>query len=215
MGLSTTEGTVTAGAGAKRPAETRRSNRRVQILRRAAHLFLNRGFEGTTMDDIAGALKITKPALYYYFESKQELLAAIMRHSLDLLDLVREEAIARCPGHEDRLRRVIHEQALGITSAGDAAFVILSIEEAKSLLPKDRREITSRQRIQFDFLRETLDGLKTEGRLYDVNTTVATFTLVGMVPWIAKWYRSGTRLTPELVADEITNLVLQSVLKAE
>jgi AcrR family transcriptional regulator len=213
MAPPTTRETVTVGGSGKAPAAARRSIRRVQILRRAAHLFLKRGFEGTTLDDIAGALKLTKPALYYYFESKQELLAAIIHHSLDLLDEVREETIAQCPGHEDRLRRIIHKQTLGITRADDAAFGILYIEEAKSLLAKDRREITARQRIHFDFLRETLDGLKTEGRLYDVNTTVATFTLIGMVPWISKWYRPGTQLTPELVADEITKLVLQSVVK--
>jgi AcrR family transcriptional regulator len=215
MGTATTKGAKVARVNGGKAGSSRRIRRRDQILRTAAQLFVKRGFEATTMDDIARACKMTKPGLYYYFAGKQELLAAIMHHALDVLDEVRQETISLCPTHEERLRRFAHEHALAVTRADDAAFNNLFLEQANALTAKDRREITERQRVHFDFLRETLDGLKAEGRLHELNTTVATFTLIGMVPWISKWYRPGSSLTPELVADEMTDLVLRSVLKNE
>jgi AcrR family transcriptional regulator len=194
---------------------TRRSNRRTQILRKTARLFLENGFDATSMGQIAHRNKISEPGLYYHFTSKQDLLAAIMHLALDHVDQLREEAIAHSQSHEDRLRRMIHEHVLGVTRADVAAFTILSVDEANALLPKDRREITLRKRAYFDFIRGTLDGLKAEGRLYDLDTTAAAFTLLGMVLWIAKWYRRGGRLTAEQVADEVTKQALQSVIRPE
>jgi AcrR family transcriptional regulator len=210
-----TKETVTVGTSAKRPAATRRSNRRVQILRRAAHLFLKRGFEGTSMDDIAGALKITKPALYYYFKSKQHLLAAIIDHAQDILQARLQEVIETSTTDEELLHRALHMHALGITHADDAAYSLLGIEETRYLLPADRRRISRRKKEYIDFIRDTLNRLKAQGKLRHVETTAAAYSLAAIVLWIPKWYKRGGRLSAQEVADEIANLALQLVIGDE
>jgi AcrR family transcriptional regulator len=52
-----------------------------KIICAAYHLFLTRGYSGTTMDEIAAALGVTKPALYQYFPGKEDLYAAVAEHS--------------------------------------------------------------------------------------------------------------------------------------
>lgn len=52
-------------------------DRRIEVLRVAAQLFNQQGFHQTTLDQIASALKVTKPALYYYAKNKEELLNGI------------------------------------------------------------------------------------------------------------------------------------------
>src|SRR5512133_1506997 len=54
---------------------------RKKIIEAAYNLFLSRGYAGTTMDGIAGALGVTKPALYQYFPGKEELYAAVAEHA--------------------------------------------------------------------------------------------------------------------------------------
>jgi AcrR family transcriptional regulator len=51
-----------------------------KIIGTAYHLFLTKGYRGTTMDDIAGALGVTRPALYQYFPGKEELFGAVAEH---------------------------------------------------------------------------------------------------------------------------------------
>ena len=120
----------------------RRPSRRDEILRRAAHLFLERGFE----IDLAGGRRtrligISKAGLYYHFNSKQELLAAIISYAQDIHeDEVRKVLTDSSADDEEELRRLIHAHALMMTHEDDAAFAILAVDEMRSLLPADRAQ---------------------------------------------------------------------------
>ncbi len=74
----------------------RRPSRRDEILRRAAHLFLEKGFEIASLMDVADAIGISKAGLYYHFESKQGLLAAIINYGHEILELEFEKQLADC-----------------------------------------------------------------------------------------------------------------------
>lgn len=197
------------------PKSTRSSNRRLEIIRTTAHLFVDCGFETTSMGDIAEANDISKPGLYYHFESKQELLAAIIDLGHDWLESDLERIVATVGDPEERLRRIIRGHALGVTKADDAVFSILAIEEIHSLLPADRARIARRKRAYVDLIADTLGELEAMGRTWDMDTMAAAYTIAGMVLWIPKWYQPGGRLSPEQVADEVWGLVLRSVLKQE
>jgi hypothetical protein len=63
-------------------------------------------------------------------------------------------------------------------------------------------------RVYFDLVRGTLDELHAAGRLADVDRTVATFSLIGMILWLPRWFRQDGRLTQDHVAENIANLAL-------
>ncbi len=202
-------------AGAKSPSIRlrRRPSRRDEILRTAAHVILERGFELISLVDVAGACEISKAGLYYHFRSKQELLAAIISYAQDLHEEeVRNVLAVSSADDAEDLRRLIHSHAMMMTQEDDAAFAILAVDEMRSLLPADRAQVARRKRSYLGVIRERLERLAAAGRLRDVDITTATHTLAGMVLWLPKWYRQGGRLSAEEMADEVTKLAMHAVL---
>jgi hypothetical protein len=95
---------------------------------------------------------------------------------------------------------------------GDGAITIL-VDEITALTPAQSRKITRRKRAHFDHLRELLNKLKSEGMLQDVDTTVATFSLLGMINWLSRWFKQDGALTEEQIAEEIVKIALNGLLR--
>ncbi len=189
------------------------NHRKTKILRQAAKIFIENGFDATSMNQIAERCQITKPGLYYHFKSKQDLLYSVMSVALDVLEKNTLAATLAATNHEDRLRRIINTHARIVTEEGDGAFTILVTQEASALAADDRRVIQRRMRAHLDLVRATLEALREEGRLRPVDSSVAAFSILGMVVWIARWYRRSGHLTSREVADQITDLATAAVLR--
>lgn len=193
---------------------SRDRNRRSRLLQRAAPVFLKHGYEATSMNLIAETVEVTKPGLYYHFKSKQELLFSIMSAAMDHLERVTREATLTAGDNEERLRKIIAGHARSITHEHEGAFTLLVIDLAHVLPPEDRRLIDHRKRAYFELVRATLEQLRKEGKLRaGLDETVATFSLLGMVMWITKWFQPDGRLSDEEVAAQITELALAAVIR--
>lgn len=194
----------------RRPS-TRLTTKRSEICRTAARVFRDRGFDGTSVSDVAHALKMTKAGLYHYFTGKEALLFEIISYGLDeVRDEVAEPARAiRDP--EVRLRELVLRHARIVTRAHGA--VASLVDETRALPAPERRRLEERMRVYFDLMRSTLAELKHAGKLRDVDVSVAAFGVLGMVLWLPRWYRHGGRLTEEQVAEEIANLALGGLLR--
>ncbi len=184
--------------------------RRAAMCRTAAQIFRDRGFDATSVSDIARALGLTKAGLYHHFESKEALLFEIMMFGMDK---VRDEVVLpvrtiRDP--EERLRQLIVRHAR-ITTRGQGAVAHLG-DEIRALPPSARKQIEQRMHVYLDLVRGTLDELKAAGRLRPVDRTVAAFSIIGMILWLPRWFRADGRLTQEQVADGVANLALGGLL---
>jgi hypothetical protein len=84
-----------------------------------------------------------------------------------------------------------------------------------SLTTSHRRTITARKRAYLDFIRETLEALAAEGKLRSVDTTIAAFSLLGMILWIARWYRRDGKIGLEEALKDYVELGMSAVLKPE
>ena len=196
---------------ATRNPTTQIDSRRAEICRTAAQIFQERGFDATSVSDIARALSMTKAGLYHYFSSKEALLFEIMMFGLERVHdevLVPVRAI-RDP--EVRLRQLIVRHAR-ITTRARGAVTVLS-DETRALPAAQRQKIERRMRVYVDLVRDTLAEIRATGRLRDVDPTVATFSLIGMILWFPRWFRHDGRLTPEVAADEIANMALGGLLQ--
>lgn len=174
---------------------------------------LERGYDATSVNDIARALGMTKAGLYHYIRGKEALLFEIISFGLDQVrdEVVRPVQALRDP--EERLRQLVARHALIITRAHGA--VAHLTDEVRALPTPMRRKINQRMRAYFDLVRETLGELKAAGRLRDVDLTVAAFGIVGTVIWFPRWFRPGGRLTAEQASAEIASLALASVLRPQ
>ncbi len=178
----------------------------------AAQLFVEKGVGATSLSDIAKTLNITKAGLYYYFESKQELLYRIVELGLDnvkdeVLDPAREIADA-----EKRLKFIILNHAR-LAAEGNHAVIIVS-HEMNSLSFTQREAVLKRRREYFDFVRDTLVEIQDSGKLHDVDLTTATFTLFGMILWLSRWYRPGGKLSVEKVCEDVCEMALKGLLRS-
>src|SRR5450432_3550709 len=150
--------------------------RAAEVFRTAAEVILQKGYDATSVSDIAGALGITKAGLYHYIHGKTQLLFDIMQYGLDQLDREVAQPAKEISDAETRLRFMIAMHAR-IVTRGHGAVTIL-VDEARALTPAQNRKIKLRKRGYFDFLRNTLDELTSEGKLRDVDVTVAAFSLL-------------------------------------
>jgi AcrR family transcriptional regulator len=189
------------------------NERLAEIYRTAAQIILRKGYDATSVNDIANALGMTKAGLYHYISGKKELLFDIMNFGLDELD---EEVAAPARAISDaeaRLRFMISSHAQLVTR-GQGAITIL-VDEVTALSPTQCRKITRRKREYFDYLRDLLEELKSDGRLQDVDATAATFSLLGMINWLSRWFRQDGPLTAEQAAAEIVKIALGGLLRQD
>jgi TetR/AcrR family transcriptional regulator, cholesterol catabolism regulator len=189
------------------------NERLAEIYRTAAQIILRKGYDATSVNDIANALGMTKAGLYHYISGKKELLFDIMNFGLDELEEEVSIPARAINDAEARLRFLIASHAQLVTR-GQGAITIL-VDEVTALTPAQCRKITHRKREYFDYLRDLLDELKSEGRLHDVDTTAATFCLLGMINWLSRWFRQDGDLTAEEAAAEIVKIALNGLLRPE
>ncbi|HWP45229.1 MAG TPA: TetR/AcrR family transcriptional regulator [Blastocatellia bacterium] len=186
-----------------------------EIYRVAARIICEKGYDATSMNDIAEAVGITKAGIYHHIPGKKDLLFQIMNYGMDELD---EEVIfpARAVADaEERLRTIITNHVRLITSRSTPQGnnpVTIIVDEVAGLTPAHRRKIDQRKRAYVDLIRDTLKQLKEEGKLSDVDVTTAAFSLLGMILWLSRWYNPGGRLSPEEVSEEITKIALGGIL---
>jgi AcrR family transcriptional regulator len=188
------------------------NNERVaEIYRTAAQIILRKGYDATSVNDIANAVGMTKAGLYHYINGKKELLFDIMNFGLGELD---EEVATPAKAIHDpaaRLRFIVDAHARLVTR-GQGAITIL-VDEVTALTPAQQRKITQSKRAYFDFLRGTLDELKVAGKMQDVDTTAAAFSLLGMINWLSRWFQQGGALTEEQAAEQIVKIALHGLLR--
>jgi AcrR family transcriptional regulator len=187
------------------------NERLAEIYRTAAQIILRKGYDATSVNDIANALGMTKAGLYHYINGKKELLFDIMNFGLWELD---EEVAAPAREISDpaaRLRFIVNAHARLVTR-GRGAITIL-VDEVTALTPAQQRKITQSKRKYFDFLRGTLDELKAAGKMQDVHTTAAAFSLLGMINWLSRWFQQGGALDEEQAAEQIVRIALHGLLR--
>jgi AcrR family transcriptional regulator len=186
-------------------------SRRVEICRTAAQIFRDRGYDATSVSDIARALGMTKAGLYHYFDSKEALLFEIMTYGLER---VRDEVVLPVRGiadPEERLRQIVLRHAR-IATNGRGAVAHLG-DEIRALPPAGRKQIEERMRYYLEMVRDTLAELKADGRLRDVDPTVAAFSLLGMILWLPRWFRQDGRLSQERVATDLADMALGGLIQ--
>jgi len=199
----------------KRQSRLSGTERVDQIYRVAAQIICEQGFDATSMSDIADAVGITKAGIYHFVPSKKELLFAIMSYGMDTLEAVVINPAREIADAEQRLRAIIttHSMLIARASNDDGHDpVTILVEEELGLSPAHRRKIKQRKRIYLDLIRSTLSELKAEGKLKEVNVTAAAFSLLGMIMWLARWFRPDGELSRDQVAEEICKIALGGIL---
>jgi TetR/AcrR family transcriptional regulator, cholesterol catabolism regulator len=172
-----------------------------------------KGYEATSMNDIAEAVGLTKAGIYHYIRGKEDLLFEIMSYAMDMVDQDVMGPAQEIGDAEQRLHTIIERHAKRILEVGGAVTILL--EEMYALTPAHRRIIRARKRAYFDLVRQTLEELAVEGKLRDINPAIGTFALFGMINWISRWYHPDGKLTPQETLKDFFKVAVSAVMKNE
>ena len=183
------------------------NNRRDALLRAAARLFVDKGFDATTTRDIAEAVGMRSGSPFYHFRSKHELLKAAIIDGLETGYQLMQAAINGIDDPEQRLRTMIRTH-LGNLLQGECQAPLL-LYESRSLDAPARAEIGSiADRYQRPW-QTTLDELAACDKLRNASPPVRLF-LFGMLNWSKQWYRADGAQS----LDELTDCVCSMLLIA-
>lgn len=181
-----------------------REQKQLAVLHAAVRLFNQKGFRNTSLDDIARALRITKPTLYNYFASKEEILFASVRLGCDMIE--RAAAVANGPGGgRERLRRLMLAYAEVMTM--DFGRCVILIDEHE-LSPESRAEFRSLKRAIDSRLRDLVEDGMRDGSIAPGDVKLTSFTIAGALNWIGHWYEpEGEASAAEVAAAVVDRLV--------
>jgi AcrR family transcriptional regulator len=160
----------------KSPRAEPKRYRREMILAVATELFEARGFHGVGIDDIGSAAGITGPGVYRHFQSKQEVLAAIIERATDALLSGGTEIASRYEGREalERLARFHADWVLSNRSAG-----LVYFQESKNLEPNVGRRLRGRQRLYLDAWSKPLAELRPD--LAERERVLAVYAAINLI----------------------------------
>jgi AcrR family transcriptional regulator len=184
------------------------SGKKEAVLRTAVQMFIDRGYRQTSLDDIAEKLKITKPALYYYFHNKEEIYLECYRRGIALTQQSLERIRAHRGSGLEKAAGFI--QTYAVIIAGDFGRFLVR-QDDRELSPKAQSEVHAEKRKIDRSLRSFIEQGIADCSVRPCNVRLAAFSLAGAIHSLATWFEPGGALTAEEIAIEFAQTLTQGL----
>jgi AcrR family transcriptional regulator len=190
-------------------AAQRREARRDEIMKRAAQLIEKQGYSQTSVGDIAQHVGMSKPTIYHYFHSKEEILYSIHDTWTSWLLSEHEATCARIDDPLEQLRELF-VSFLEVTKERRAQ-VRVFFAHFDELKGDYRRRIEERRRELSDTMQSLIARSVSAGQLRDVDSRLAMLCISGIFNWAPYWYRPRGGKSPRELADFVFELVIDGL----
>ncbi|SOB78345.1 transcriptional regulator, TetR family [Marinobacter sp. LV10R510-11A] len=179
---------------------------RGRLLREAARLFREKGYERTTVRDLAAAVGIQSGSLFHHFRAKEEILKAVMVETIRLNTAVMRAAMSAADSSREKLRALIRAELESINGQTGEAMAVL-IFEWRSLSEASQAEVLTLRDIYEALWLDVLTALNEDGSLI-ADPFVVRRMLTGALSWTVTWYRPERGgLTPEGLTDQVVAML--------
>src|ERR1700751_4948895 len=184
---------------------------RNRVFEVAAEVFHRKGYDATSMSDVAAAAGLTKAGLYHHISSKESLLYTVLDYGLDLTEAYVLKPLEGISDPLERLRTmidlhlklVLEERNLEVTGL---------LHECKTLSSSDRAKINRRKK---EYVRIATNLIAEVAKKYngkDLNAKLAAYALLGMLNWTYQWYKPSGSSTREEIVETFQRIFLQGIL---
>lgn len=180
------------------------------ILRGAAAVFAEKGYHRASIRDISRATGASLSGLYYYFDSKEDLLFQIQNHCFATVIANLERLLEGVADPVRRLRLFVENHVRFFVNNMDEMKVLS--HEAESLTGEYLERVNASKRHYTDLCASIVADLSPDDSTIDQR--VATFTLFGMINWIYNWYHPGRDVPVTELAEDISQLYLRGLLSS-
>jgi AcrR family transcriptional regulator len=177
----------------------------------AAEVFHRKGYDNTSMSDVATAAGLTKAGLYHHVSSKESLLFTVLDSGLDLTESYVMKPLEGISEPLDRLRMmidlhlrlVLEERNLEVTGL---------LHECKTLSTSDRARINRRKKEYVRMTTKLVADVVKKHHIKDVDPKLAAFALLGMLNWTYQWYKPSGSNSREQIVDTFQRIFMQGIL---
>ena len=177
----------------------------------AAEVFHRKGYDNTSMSDVATAAGLTKAGLYHHVSSKESLLFTVLDSGLDLTESYVMTPLETISEPVERLRKmidlhlrlVLEERNLEVTGL---------LHECKTLSTSDRTRIDRRKKEYVRMTTKLIADVVKKYHIKDVDPKLAAFALLGMLNWTYQWYKTTGSSSREQIVETFQHIFLQGIL---
>lgn len=210
MPETASQASSSAASGAARPPARRRGRGLdpESVLSIAVGVFNERGYDGTSMEDLAKALGVTKSAIYYHVPGKEELLARALDRALDGLFAMVADERAASGSAVDRLEWVVRQSVRILVERLPYVTLLLRVRGNSGT-----EQAALERRREFDrFVSGLVGEAVAEGAIRaDVDPGLVTRLLFGTVNSITEWYRPGRGASADDLADALLSMTFDGL----
>jgi len=177
----------------------------------AAEVFHRKGYDNTSMSDVATAAGLTKAGLYHHVSSKESLLYTVLDSGLDFTEAYVLKPLEGISDPLERLktmidlhlRLVLEERNLEVTGL---------LHECKQLSAQDQERINRRKKHYVNVSTQIIAEVMNKYNVTDLNPKLAAYALLGMLNWTYQWYKASGSNSREDIARNFQQIFLRGIL---
>lgn len=185
-----------------------RARKRDAILEAAVRMFNDRGYHATSLDDVAAQLGVSKPLVYHYLGTKEQVLLQCMQRGLTELQAAFDVAQAQPGTGLDRLRRYL----VGYAQVNMADFGRCVIRTGDEVLSPENRALFRADKRKIDgHFRALLARAMEDGSADVADVRFATFAIAGALNWPARWHKQDGAQSSADIAEELASFLIDGL----
>lgn len=193
--------------------EEQRADRMVEIMEAAVKLFAKKGYHATSISDISEAVGLGRGALYYYIQSKEDLLWEIHNWRVDPLLQATIQLEQQPLTPEEKLRALSRQLIETITTY--LPYMIVFYREMGALSPERFAKLVEKRRAYEDSIERILREGVQRGDWEIENPRVCVLAFLGMYNWTFQWYNPQGPMKPDEIADTFFQLFLKGIQRRD
>ncbi|MEX6503259.1 TetR/AcrR family transcriptional regulator [Pseudomonas zhanjiangensis] len=180
---------------------------RGKLLQTAAHLFRSKGYERTTVRDLASAVGIQSGSIFHHFKSKDEILRSVMEETIRYNTALMQASLAEASDLRERVLALIRCELQSIMGGTGEAMAVL-VYEWRSLSPDGQRFILELRDTYEQLWLEVLEEARAAG-YFKADPFILRRFLTGALSWTTTWFHPEGPMSLEQLAEQALSLVLK------
>lgn len=192
-----------------------KSLRRQMVIDTAIKIFHRKGYRAATLDDLAKELGLTKPALYHYVSSKENLLSQIYIQALESFFSYIYEIPSMEHSPTEKMRLFMRRHLKTVVIENLAMFSVFFSEENQ--LPKEDFQRIHQEKKKFNKVVEDIieEGIEC-GSFRQLNPKLTAYAVIGMCNWLYRWYKpDSSPFSPDEIMDQFITLLEHGYVRPE
>lgn len=169
------------------------------IIQVAVQLFKEKGYAATSMQDVAKNLDCTKAAIYYYFESKEDILLTIINETMQIAEEKIEHVISQDLNPPQMLKAIIKDHIYAVFEK--KSFITVFFFDKNNLSSENLELIHQRRRKYEEKIAQVIKRGMDEGYFAKTEVLPVVYGILGMCNWMVQWYKPEGKFEPDEIAE--------------